>query len=112
MEVSNKIPIKENNMARTSSGVYQLSDGMWGFRYAYMLNSKQSDLIMTFISFIFDSVLSTQIVQTPLFFLNAAGVMENLALNILLKWLKLENPRFSAISSAGLFVRIISLYAA
>ena len=51
------------------------------------------------------------VVQAPFLFRNAAGVSENLALNILLKWLKLEKPRFSKISSVDLFVRIISLYA-
>ena len=31
-------------MTKTSSGVYQLPNGMWGYRYAYMLNGKQKDL--------------------------------------------------------------------
>ena len=30
-------------MARTSSGVYQLSDGTWGFRYAFWVDGKQKD---------------------------------------------------------------------
>ena len=34
-------------MAKTSSGVYQLPNGMWGYRYAYMLNGKQRDLKRT-----------------------------------------------------------------
>ena len=34
-------------MARTSSGVYQLSNGMWGFRYAYWVNGKQKDIKRT-----------------------------------------------------------------
>ena len=34
-------------MAKTSSGVYQLPNGMWGYRYAYMLNGKQKDLKRT-----------------------------------------------------------------
>lgn len=34
-------------MTKTSSGVYQLPNGMWGFRYAYMLNGKQKDLKRT-----------------------------------------------------------------
>ena len=34
-------------MTKISSGVYQLPNGMWGFRYAYMLNGKQKDLKRT-----------------------------------------------------------------
>ena len=34
-------------MARTSSGVYQLPNGMWGFRYAYWINGKQKDIKRT-----------------------------------------------------------------
>lgn len=34
-------------MTKTSSGVYQLPNGMWGYRYAYMLNGKQRDLKRT-----------------------------------------------------------------
>jgi len=34
-------------MARTSSGVYQLSNGMWGFRYAFWVNGKQKDIKRT-----------------------------------------------------------------
>ncbi len=34
-------------MAKTSSSVYQLPNGMWGYRYAYMLNGKQRDLKRT-----------------------------------------------------------------
>ena len=34
-------------MTKTSSGVYQLPNGMWGYRYAYMLNGKQKDLKRT-----------------------------------------------------------------
>ena len=30
-----------------SSGVYQLSNGMWGFRYAYWVNGKQKDIKRT-----------------------------------------------------------------
>ena len=30
--------------ATESKGVYQLPNGMWGYRYAYMLNGKQKDL--------------------------------------------------------------------
>ena len=30
-----------------SKGVFQLPDGMWGFRYAYMLNGKQKDIKRT-----------------------------------------------------------------
>ena len=39
--------IKESNMARTSSGVYQLPNGTWGFRYAYWINGKQKDIKRT-----------------------------------------------------------------
>ena len=28
----------------TSAGVFQLPNGMWGFRYAFMLNGKQKDI--------------------------------------------------------------------
>ena len=28
----------------TSAGVFQLPNGMWGFRYAFMLDSKQKDI--------------------------------------------------------------------
>ena len=31
----------------TSAGVFQLPNGMWGFRYAFMLNGKQKDLKRT-----------------------------------------------------------------
>lgn len=34
-------------MARTSSGVYQLPNGFWGFRYAYWINDKQKDIKRT-----------------------------------------------------------------
>ena len=34
-------------MARTSSGVYQLPNGFWGFRYAYWINGKQKDIKRT-----------------------------------------------------------------
>ena len=34
-------------MARTSSGVYQLPNGTWGFRYAYWINGKQKDIKRT-----------------------------------------------------------------
>ena len=34
-------------MARTSSGVYQLSDGTWGFRYAFWVDGKQKDIKRT-----------------------------------------------------------------
>ena len=30
-----------------SRGVYQLPNGMWGYRYAYILNGKQRDLKRT-----------------------------------------------------------------
>ena len=30
-----------------SRGVYQLPNGMWGYRYAYILNGKQKDLKRT-----------------------------------------------------------------
>ena len=30
-----------------SKGVYQLPNGMWGYRYAYILNGKQKDLKRT-----------------------------------------------------------------
>ena len=33
--------------ATESKGVYQLPNGMWGYRYAYMLNGKQKDLKRT-----------------------------------------------------------------
>ena len=31
-------------MTRTTSGVYQLPNGMWGYRYAYWINGKQKDI--------------------------------------------------------------------
>ncbi len=34
-------------MAKTSSGVYQLPNGMWGFRYAFWVNGKQKDIKRT-----------------------------------------------------------------
>jgi integrase len=34
-------------MSKTSSGVYQLPNGMWGFRYAYWVNGKQKDIKRT-----------------------------------------------------------------
>lgn len=34
-------------MAKTSSGVYQLPNGMWGFRYAYWVDGKQKDIKRT-----------------------------------------------------------------
>ena len=35
-------------MIKTSStGVFQLPNGMWGFRYAFMLNGKQKDIKRT-----------------------------------------------------------------
>ena len=34
-------------LATESKGVYQLPNGMWGYRYAYMLNGKQRDLKRT-----------------------------------------------------------------
>ena len=34
-------------MAKTSSGVYQLPNGMWGFRYAYWQDGKQKDIKRT-----------------------------------------------------------------
>ena len=34
-------------MTKTSSGVYQLPNGMLGYRYAYILNGKQKDLKRT-----------------------------------------------------------------
>ena len=34
-------------MARTTSGVYQLPNGTWGFRYAYWINGKQKDIKRT-----------------------------------------------------------------
>ena len=33
--------------ATESKGVYQLPNGMWGYRYAYMLNGKQRDIKRT-----------------------------------------------------------------
>ena len=42
VELSNKIPIREDIMAKASSGVYQLPNGIWGFRYAFWLDSKSS----------------------------------------------------------------------
>ena len=47
VEVSIKIPFKEDIMSKTSSGVYQLPNGMWGFRYAFMLDGKQKDIKRT-----------------------------------------------------------------
>ena len=35
-------------MAKTSSGVYQLLNGMWGFRYAFMLDGKQKDIRLVY----------------------------------------------------------------
>ena len=34
-------------MTRTSSGVYQLSNGTWGFRYAFWIDGKQKDIKRT-----------------------------------------------------------------
>ena len=34
-------------MSKTTSGVYQLSNGMWGFRYAYWVGGKQKDIKRT-----------------------------------------------------------------
>ena len=34
-------------MSKTSSGVYQLPNGMWSFRYAFMLGGKQKDIKRT-----------------------------------------------------------------
>ena len=34
-------------MSRTSSGVYQLPNSFWGFRYAYWINGKQKDIKRT-----------------------------------------------------------------
>lgn len=34
-------------MAKTSSGVYQLPNGMWGFRYAFWIDGKQKDIKRT-----------------------------------------------------------------
>ena len=34
-------------MSKISSGVYQLPNGMWGFRYAFMLDGKQKDIKRT-----------------------------------------------------------------
>ena len=47
VEASIKNPLKEDIMSKTSSGVYQLPNGMWGFRYAFMLDSKQKDIKRT-----------------------------------------------------------------
>ena len=47
VEASIKIPSKEDIMSKTSSGVYQLPNGMWGFRYAFMLDGKQKDIKRT-----------------------------------------------------------------
>ena len=44
VEASIKNPLKEDIMSKTSSGVYQLPNGMWGFRYAFMLDGKQKDI--------------------------------------------------------------------
>ena len=34
-------------MSKTTSGVYQLSNGMWGYRYAYWVDGKQKDIKRT-----------------------------------------------------------------
>ena len=34
-------------MTKTSSGVYQLSNGTWGFRYAFWVDGKQKDIKRT-----------------------------------------------------------------
>ena len=34
-------------MAKTSSGVYQLPNGTWGFRYAFWVDGKQKDIKRT-----------------------------------------------------------------
>lgn len=34
-------------MSKTSSGVYQLPNGMWGFRYAFWIDGKQKDIKRT-----------------------------------------------------------------
>jgi len=34
-------------MAKASSGVFQLPNGMWGFRYAYWQDGKQKDFKRT-----------------------------------------------------------------
>ena len=34
-------------MTKTSSGVYQLPNGMWGFRYAFWIDGKQKDIKRT-----------------------------------------------------------------
>ena len=34
-------------MAKTSSGIYQLPNGMWGFRYAFWIDGKQKDIKRT-----------------------------------------------------------------
>ena len=34
-------------MAKASSGVFQLPNGTWGFRYAFMLDGKQKDIKRT-----------------------------------------------------------------
>ena len=34
-------------MTRTTSGVYQLPNGTWGFRYAYWINGKQKNIKRT-----------------------------------------------------------------
>ena len=34
-------------MAKASSGVYQLPNGMWGFRYAFWIDGKQKDIKRT-----------------------------------------------------------------
>jgi hypothetical protein len=44
VEASIKNPLKEDIMSKTSSGVYQLPNGMWGFRYAFWFNGKQKDI--------------------------------------------------------------------
>ena len=47
LELSKKNPIynKEGKMKKsTSSGVFQLPNGTWGFRYAYWIDGKQKDI--------------------------------------------------------------------
>lgn len=34
-------------MTKTSSGVYQLPNGTWGFRYAFRVDGKQKDIKRT-----------------------------------------------------------------
>ena len=47
VEASTKIPIKEDSMAKASSGVYQLPNGTWGFGYAFWIDGKQKDIKRT-----------------------------------------------------------------